>query len=147
MIVEASHRRTVIMVDDDEDDFFLMKSAFKESALPFPYQVSFLSNGQVLLDYLRRNGEYSDPSVSPRPCLILLDLNMPLKDGREVLKEISADPALNEIPVVVLTTSSSEEDKALTRELGAIAFVTKPSSFAELVDLLKTHRDEWFGDC
>jgi CheY-like chemotaxis protein len=135
---------TILMVDDDEDDFFLVKSAFEETDLPFSYQLGFLPNGQDLMDYLQRDGKYSAPALSPRPCLILLDLNMPRKDGREALREIKADPALREIPVVILTTSAAEEDKVLTRNLGAVSFVTKPTSFDELVDILKTHSGEWF---
>jgi CheY-like chemotaxis protein len=132
------------MVDDDEDDFFLVKSAFEESDFPFRYQLGFLPNGQDLMDYLQRNGKYSDPELSPRPCLILLDLNMPRKDGREALREIKAAPALREIPVVILTTSSAEEDKVLTRSLGAVSFITKPASFGEMVELFKKYSREWF---
>ena len=77
--------------------------------------------------------------------MILLDLNMPRKDGREALREIKADPTLKEIPIVILTTSSTEEDKVLTRNLGAVSFITKPASFDELVGILKTHCGKWFG--
>jgi CheY-like chemotaxis protein len=135
------------MVDDDEDDFFILKSAFEESAFSFSYQLNFLPNGQELMDYLRRKGKYSDPAVSPRPSLILLDLNMPRKDGREALSEINRDPDLREIPVVIFTTSSAEEDKVLTRNLGAIDFVTKPSSIDDLVEILKGNSDKWFRGC
>ena len=142
-MVDDKHRN-IIMVDDDEDDFFLVKSAFEESELPFEYHLLFLSNGQELMDYLRRRGKYSEPVNSPRPCLILLDLNMPLKDGREVLREIKSDPALKEITVVILTTSSTEEDETLALSLGAVSFITKPPSFGKLVELFKTNSSEWF---
>jgi CheY-like chemotaxis protein len=142
--MEGNHRRMILMVDDDEDDFFLVESAFEEIDFPFRYQLGLLNNGQDLMDYLHRAGKYSDPALSARPCLILLDLNMPRKDGREALREIKADPALREIPVVILTTSSAQEDKALTRSLGAVAFIIKPSSFDELVELLKACTCECF---
>jgi CheY-like chemotaxis protein len=143
-MMEDNKYRNILMVDDDEDDFFLAKSAFEESRLPFEYHLLFLPNGQELMDYLRRHGKYSDPGVSPRPCLILLDLNMPRKDGREALREIKSDPALKEITVVILTTSSAEEDKTLALSLGAVSFITKPASFDELVGLFKKYSSEWF---
>ncbi len=143
--MEVDNGRVVIMADDDEDDFFLVESAFKENG--FPYELRFLPNGQELMDYLYRRGKYADPAVSPRPCLILLDLNMPRKDGHEVLREIKSDPELQSINVVILTTSSEEEDKALTRKLGACSFITKPHSFNELVDVLKENVPAWFQGC
>ena len=135
--------RIILMVDDDEDDFFLVKSAFEEIDFPFRYQLGFLPNGQDLVDYLQRHGKYSDPALSPRPCLVLLDLNMPRKDGREALREIKADRALSEIPIVILTTSSAEEDKVLARSLGALSFITKPASFSELVEIFEKFSSEW----
>ena len=141
--METNRDHTILMVDDDEDDFFLVKSAFEETDFPFRYQLDFLSNGQDLMDYLRRIGKYSDPASSPEPCLILLDLNMPRKDGRETLREIKADPALGDIPVVIFTTSSSEEDKVLTQNLGALTFITKPASFDELVQLFRAFSGDW----
>jgi DNA-binding response OmpR family regulator len=142
--VEGNNLCTILMVDDDDDDFFLVKSAFEEIQLPFEYQLGYLPNGQDLMDYLQRDAKYSDSALSPRPGLILLDLNMPRKDGREALREIKADPELKEIPIVILTTSSEEDDKVLTRNLGAMSFITKPSSFGELVGILKAHCGEWF---
>ncbi len=142
--MEDSELRNIVMVDDDEDDFFLAKCAFEESGLPFKYHLLLLPNGQELMDYLRRHGKYCEPLVSPRPCLILLDLNMPRKDGREALREIKSDPALKEIAVVILTTSSAQEDKTLALSLGAVSFITKPASFDELVELFRTHSSEWF---
>ena len=142
--MEADNYRVIIMVDDDEDDFFLVKSAFEESDLPFKYQLSFLPNGQELMNYLHRVEEYSNPALSPHPCLVLLDLNMPRKDGREALREIKSDPALMQIPIVILTTSSAAEDKLLALNLGAISFITKPASFEELVDIIKRHFNDWF---
>jgi CheY-like chemotaxis protein len=143
-MMEAENHRVIIMVDDDEDDFFLVKSAFEESDLPFEYRLSFLPNGQELMDYLHRVGEYSDAALAPHPSLILLDLNMPRKDGREALREIKSDPALREIPIVILTTSSAADDKLLARNLGAISFITKPASFEGLVNVIKGNFSDWF---
>src|SRR6201994_4674571 len=98
-------------------------------------EMKFVFDGQDLLDYLRREGRWADPSVdAPRPGIILLDLNMPKKDGREALAEIKADESLRQIPVVVLTTSKDEEDVFKTYDLGVSGFVTKPVTFAGLVE-------------
>ena len=125
---------TILMVDDDEEDCELMKEAFKETRLA--NDLRFVDDGEKLLDYLNHMGFYADPSQSPRPGLILLDLNMPKKDGREVLKEIKSDPDLREIPVVVFTTSRAERDILKSYDLGANAFVTKPVGFRSLVEVI-----------
>src|SRR5690242_20888530 len=92
---------TILMADDDADDRLLVKEAFEERRLA--NDMYFVQDGEELLDYLYRRGKYEDPRLSPRPDLILLDLNMPKKDGREALREIKSDPALRSIPVIVLT--------------------------------------------
>src|ERR687887_1677682 len=99
---------TILMADDDADDRQLTKEAFAESRLA--NDLRFVADGVELMDYLQRRGQYADPATSPRPGLILLDLNMPKKDGREALREIKADPNLKRIRVVILTTSKAEED-------------------------------------
>src|ERR687890_587725 len=99
---------TILIADDDADDRLLARDALAESRLA--NDVRFVEDGEQLMDYLHRKGKYADPAVSPRPGLILLDLNMPRKDGREALREIKADPTLRSIPIVVLTTSKQEED-------------------------------------
>ena len=104
----------------------------------------FVKDGIKLMDYLRRQGNFSDPSTSPRPGLILLDLNMPLMDGREALKEIKSDPELHSIPVVVLTTPSAEEDIIKTYEYGVNSFITKPVTFQGLVEVIKQTGIYWF---
>ena len=96
------------------------------------------------MDYLSSRGKYSGASARPKPGLILLDLNMPRKDGREVLKEIKACPQLRRIPVVVLTTSKAEEDIVRTYELGVNSFIVKPVTFEGMVDVLKTLGKYWF---
>ena len=137
-----SHPILVLIADDDPEDRMLIEDAFEESRLA--NTLEFVVDGEDLLDYLHRRNGYSDPSSSPRPGLILLDLNMPRKDGREALKEIKSDPDLRKIPVVVMTTSSNEEDIACTYDLGANAFVTKPVTFEGLVDVVKTLAKYWF---
>jgi CheY-like chemotaxis protein len=107
--------------------------------------VHFAVDGQDLLDYLRHEGRYADGTVdAPRPQIILLDLNMPRMDGREALAEIKADATLRQIPIVVLTTSRDSEDVFRTYDLGVNSFITKPNTFAGLVDLMRTWTQYWF---
>jgi two-component system response regulator len=129
------------MADDDPDDRQMTKEAFEESRIA--NDLRFVENGVKLMDYLHRRGKYSDPAVSPRPGLILLDLNMPKKDGREALKEIKSDPKLKDIRIVVLTTSKAEEDVSRVYELTAASYITKPVTFAGLVDVIRTLGKYW----
>ena len=133
---------TVLIADDDPEDRMLIEDAFEESRLANPLE--FVEDGEELLDYLHRRNGYSDPSASPRPGLILLDLNMPRKDGREALKEIKSDPHLRQIPIVVMTTSKAEEDIFHTYDLGVNSFVTKPVTFEGLVEVVKALGRYWF---
>jgi CheY-like chemotaxis protein len=134
---------TILLADDDEEDRALTKDALQDSRLA--NEMRFVVDGQDLLDYLRRQGRYADPSVdAPRPGIILLDLNMPKKDGREALEEIKADPSLRRIPVVILTTSRDEIDVLRSYELGISSFITKPVTFAGLVEAMQTWRQYWF---
>lgn len=126
---------TILMADDDPDDRMMTKEAMDECHLK--NDLRFVEDGEELMDYLNRRGKFEDPTTSPRPGMILLDLNMPKKDGREVLKEIRNDPKLKSIPIVVLTTSKSEEDIMRSYEEGANNFITKPVTFAGLVDTVK----------
>lgn len=132
---------TILMADDDEDDRILTQDALQESRVR--NSLYCVEDGVELLEYLRREGKYSDPATSPRPGLILLDLNMPRKDGREALKEIKADAELKDIPVVILTTSIQEEDKIKGYDLGAASYITKPVNFDGLVDLMKALGRYW----
>ncbi len=125
----------ILMADDDSDDRLMTKEALQESKLANEFRV--VENGEELLDYLRRKGKFADPASSPRPGVILLDLNMPRKDGREALKEIKADPELRRIPVVILTTSKAEEDVYRTYDLGANSYIMKPVSFEGLVEVMQ----------
>jgi CheY-like chemotaxis protein len=134
---------TILMADDDEEDCELTREALQDSRLA--NQMKFVHDGEELVDYLKRRGRYSDPSAeAPRPGIILLDLNMPKKDGREALAEIKADDALRRIPIVVLTTSKDEEDVLRTYDLGANSFITKPVTFAALVEVMANWRRYWF---
>ena len=133
---------TILMADDDEDDRLMTKEAFEESKLV--NELHFVEDGEELMDYLFHCGEYSDPASSPRPGLILLDLNMPKKDGREALKEIKANPDLRQIPIVVLTTSKAEEDIYRSYDLGVNSFITKPVSFDGMVFVIATLAQYWF---
>ncbi len=132
---------SILLADDDEDDRMLAIDALREAKLA--NDIATVNDGEELMDYLHRRGEYSDPQSSPRPGLILLDLNMPKKDGREALDEIRADPELRRIPIVVLTTSEAEEDILRTYELGVNSFITKPVSFDGLVQIMRTLRSYW----
>lgn len=132
---------TILMADDDADDRQMTLEAFSESRLA--NDLRFVEDGAELMDYLYRRNKYTDPALSPRPGLILLDLNMPKKDGREALREIKADPKLRSIRVVVMTTSKAEQDIVRTYDLGAESYVTKPVTFASLVDVVRTLGKYW----
>lgn len=119
---------SILIADDDEDDCLNTREAFGRNRLA--NELHFVGDGVELLDYLHQRGNYTDATS---PGLILLDLNMPRMDGREALREIKADPRLRRIPIVVLTTSSTEEDILRTYDLGANSFITKPVTFGALV--------------
>ena len=133
---------TILMADDDPEDRMITQEGFEENKLA--NDLRFVEDGVELTDYLYRRGKYSDPEQSPRPDLILLDLNMPRKDGREALAEIKANPALRSIPTVVLTVSKAEEDILRSYDLGANSYITKPVSFGGLVEALKALSMYWF---
>jgi two-component system response regulator len=132
---------TILMADDDPDDRQMTKEAFAESHLA--NDLRFVHDGEELMDYLHRRGKYADPASSPRPGLILLDLNMPKKDGREALGEIKSDPRLRTIRVVVLTTSKAEEDIIRSYNLSAASYITKPVTFDGLLDVIRTVGKYW----
>jgi CheY-like chemotaxis protein len=141
---DESHRPfTILLADDDEEDRELARDALQDSRLA--NEMKFVHDGQDLMDYLRREGRWAGPSVdAPRPGIILLDLNMPKKDGREALAEIKADECLRQIPIVVLTTSKDEADVLSTYDLGVSSFITKPVTFAGLVEVMRTWTRYWF---
>ena len=141
-MLENERPITILLADDDEDDRMMAEDALAESKLG--NDLHMVVDGEELMDYLLRRGKYSNPATSPRPGLILLDLNMPRKDGREALREIKADPDLRQIPIVVLTTSKAEEDIFRTYDLGVNSFISKPVSFEGLVQVMKSLAQYWF---
>ena len=132
---------TILMADDDEDDRLLTREALDESRVI--NNLLCVEDGVELISYLKREGKYADVELYPWPCIVLLVLNMPRKDGREALKERKSDPDLKGIPVVILTTSQQEEDMVKGYGLGAASFITKPVNFEGLVDLMKALGKYW----
>ena len=128
----------VLLVEDNPGDVRLTKEALKEGKLL--NHVSVVGDGVEALSFLRRQGKYAD---AVQPELILLDLNLPKKDGREVLAEIKADPCLRRIPVVILTTSSAEEDILRTYDLHANCYITKPVDLEQFMRVVKSIEDFW----
>lgn len=136
------HPVTILIADDDHEDIMLARDALTEARLANDLRI--VNDGQELLDYLRREQRYADPSTSPRPGLILLDLNMPKKDGRAALREIKGDAALRQIPVVILTTSQADEDIVASYDLGVNSYIRKPISFPGLVEVMRSLKRYWF---
>ena len=137
----ASRRFVVLCAEDDPDDRLLLGDAAREIGLG---PIVFVEDGEQALAYLRREGRYADPDVAPRPAVVLLDLNMPRVDGRQVLAEMKRDAALRAIPVVILTTSSADWDVARSYASGASSFITKPVTFDGLLDVVRSLRQYWF---
>jgi CheY-like chemotaxis protein len=132
----------ILIADDDEEDLQMTVEALKENRLG--NDIRLVRDGEELMDYLLRRDRYTDPTESPFPGLILLDLNMPKKDGREALAEIKTNVALRKIPVIVLTTSKAEEDIFRSYDLGVNSFITKPVTFAGLAEAMKVMAQYWF---
>lgn len=135
------HPITILMADDDPDDRLMTQEAFAECRVANP--LLFVNDGEELMDYLRRRGDFADEQRYPLPGLILLDLNMPRRDGREALREIKSDPALRGIPVVILTTSKAEEDVLRSYRDGVNSFITKPVTFSALVEVVQVLGKYW----
>ena len=131
----------ILLADDDEDDQLLTREALQESLVHS--QLSIVSDGAELLEYLRREGKFADLKSELLPDLILLDLNMPRMDGREALAAIKADTVFRRIPVVILTTSKAEEDMVKSYDLGAASYLSKPVTFDGLVELMRSLGRYW----
>jgi len=129
------------MADDDADDRLLTREAFDASQVA--NELKFVEDGVELMDYLYNRNKFSDREKYPRPGIILLDLNMPKKDGRESLAEIRKDPQFNSLRVIVLTTSKAEEDIYRSYNLGAASYITKPVTFESLVEVIRTLGKYW----
>jgi len=132
---------TILIADDDPDDRELAREAFEENHLA--NDLRFVEDGEELLDYLNQRGKYGDPKNAPWPSILLLDLNMPRKDGREALQELKQDPRFRGIRVVIMTTSKAEEDVVRSYDLSAASYITKPVTFERLVDVVKTLGKYW----
>jgi CheY-like chemotaxis protein len=132
----------ILIADDDEEDLQMTLEALRENRLG--NDVRTTRDGEELMDYLLQRGGYSDPASAPAPGLILLDLNMPKKDGREALAEIKTNADLRKIPVIVLTTSKAEEDVFRSYDLGVNSFITKPVTFTGLAEAMKVMAQYWF---
>ncbi|GAB2676201.1 response regulator [Flavihumibacter cheonanensis] len=133
----------ILVAEDDADDRFLLETAFAENG--FKGKLEFVENGVELLDYLRNLKKEDANTDHPLPGFILLDLNMPKKDGREVLKEIKEDPRFKKIPVIVFTTTKNENEINRCYELGANTYVVKPVGFENLVKTIEDIRSYWFS--
>lgn len=132
----------LLMADDDENDYVLLDCAARRAQLPA--QLCWVKDGMELLDYLRGQGRYGDSATYPRPTLVLLDLNMPRKNGLDALQEIRQDLGLRSLPVVIFTTSRSAEEIQLTYEAGASSFISKPPEFQRLVEIMEVLKHYWF---
>ena len=141
--MKAPKNDLILMAEDDGDDRLLVRDALAECGVND--KVRFVADGEELMDYLLRRGKYPNAADAPRPGLILLDLNMPRKDGREALREIRAHPELSRVPVVVFTTSRADVDVAKMYDLGANSFVAKPAAFDDLVNTIRGLVRYWFG--
>ena len=139
---EESRSIKILMADDDPEDCLLVQEALSDNQVID--NLHFVYDGEELMDYLHQRGKYLQPDSSPRPGLILLDLNMPRKDGWEALQEIKADPHLQSIPVVILTTSNAREHIIRAHNLGANSFIRKPVTFSGLVEVMKALKQYWF---
>jgi len=141
MIMPLSKPIQILVAEDDEDDKLLILKAF-ERTLP-KEKVTCVEDGEALIKYLNRTAPYDDVEKYPTPDIILLDLNMPKKDGREALAEIKGNEALKMIPVIIFTTSNSQDDIAVTYKMGSSSYITKPGSFEELVKVTEEIENYW----
>ena len=140
-MTESLSHGPIIVTDDDEGDRFLIQKAMEDSAVNI--EIQFIEDGEKLIDRLTRSLESPADAAIPLPCLILLDLNMPRLDGREVLRIVKGTPALKRIPIVVLTNSKNPDDIASSYEHGANSFFTKPLNYSGLVGLMELLKAYW----
>ena len=132
---------TILIADDDPDDRILIQTAFETNNINYTFK--YVENGEELIDYLHLQNKFSNKELNPRPNIIILDLNMPRKNGIEALKEIKTNPDLKKIPVIVLTTSNEEIDILESYNIGANSFICKPITFEELIQITSTIIDYW----
>lgn len=132
---------TILLADEDLDDCLMIRDAMKEAGIT--HELRIVHNGEEALDYLHHRGTFTDETKSPAPLLVLLDLKMPKKDGRETLKEIKTDPKLQALPVVILTTSHADSDVATCYALGANSYISKPVTYDGLIEVMRTLKNYW----
>jgi CheY-like chemotaxis protein len=132
----------ILLVEDSPEDFETTQRAFRRSGLKNP--IYRCADGDEALDFLHRRGDYADPDKAPRPGVILLDLNLPGTDGREVLSEIKNNPDLKQIPVIVLTTSKDERDVEVCYRCGANSYIQKPVDLDGFMKAIERLNDYWF---
>ena len=140
--MELTQNHPILIVEDSPEDYEATVRGFRNSGLANP--IYHCEDGDEALDFLFRQGEYADPAKAPRPGIILLDLNLPGTDGREVLAEIKKDGKLKKIPVVVLTTSGDERDIDQCYENGASSYIVKPVSFSAFMEAIQRLKEYWF---
>lgn len=140
--VERFKNQSILIVEDSMPDYQAVLRIIRKKGMENP--VYHCKTGQEALDFLFREGSYADKGDTPRPSIVLLDLNLPETDGREVLKKIKSDATLKSIPIVVFTTSDSEKDIQESYKSGANTFITKPVNLDELYEVVDTFRDYWF---
>lgn len=131
----------ILIADDDPDDQLLIREAFEERCKSC--QLCFVANGVELMTMLKRYSADNLPGGCPLPDLILLDLNMPLKDGRQALTEIRSDPALRQLPTVIMTTSKNEDDVSFCQSRGANDYIVKPNSYSDLLAIVDSLKPYW----
>lgn len=130
---------SILMAEDDIEDQMLIREALEASDIN--YKLNVVNDGEELVDYLNQRGDYTEVML---PSIVLLDLNMPRKNGHEALAEIKSNPNLRQIPIIVLTTSDSEDDIKSSYDLGVSSYICKPVTFAKLVELVNTLGHYWF---
>jgi CheY-like chemotaxis protein len=140
--LDHTPNQPILLVEDSPEDFETTRRAFRKSGLKNP--ILLCSDGDEALDFLHRRGRFADPAKSPRPGIILLDLNLPGTDGRQVLEEIKSTDALKQIPVIVLTTSSDERDVSACYRAGANSYVQKPVDLEGFLRAIERLNDYWF---
>ncbi|WP_080238743.1 response regulator [Spirosoma rigui] len=131
---------TILIADDDADDRMFLEQAMRQNG--YDQEIRFVEDGEELMEYLKRQGRYNELNA-PWPNMLILDLNMPRKNGFQALSEIKDDPKLRRLPVIVMTTSSADEDVVKTYNLGVNSFVTKPFNFNRLVEMVGTLKTYW----
>lgn len=138
----SGRRAVILLAEDDYGDQELTKRALQDELLNTDLRI--VDNGEQAMEYLKRQGKYADPDSSPRPDLLLLDLNMPLKNGREVMVEMKSDPQLCNIPVVVLTTSKQDRDVLSSYQEGCNSFIQKPVDIDQFIQVVQQLGKYWF---